>query len=427
MDAPKRADVNRAGGDGTGSGTEDSQGRASAFRRALDAQVEVGGAGQALVPTGPHDLTVSIDRARILESLAEADSPPSDAGEPGAKDPRTRMPPWSPSVHWVDAAAAGKAANTAAHGDGSGAAAASNTASISTALIGVEAHLARPPQGAPAARPGPASRGGSRSTPSANRGEREKSRRLWQASVATAALTIAAAIAFVLMNGESKPNFVPASLPTGPIMSEPAVPPSGSLSSAKGAASPSAKVSGSATASAKASSAATGADATATAMATGKATSNAGTATVSASAGSTSTGATAAGLASANTVAGSALANASTGNCLNTSGSTYSAGDVEEAATCSGSALQAWTLTSSSQLTQDAGSYCLDDYNWGKSPGSAVDLWPCNGGSNQQWTIRSDGSIVSDYSDLCVSLSGQGTVVELERCDHQSSQHWSWS
>lgn len=424
MDAPKRADVNRAGGDGTdgtGQETEDSQGRASAFRRALDAQAEAGGAGRALVPTGPHDLTVSIDRARILESLA--DSPPSDAGEPGAKDPRTRMPPWSPSVNWVDTAADGKAAHTSADGDGRVAAAAA-----STTPMGVAAGLVRPQRGARAARLEHASQSGSRSTPSANRVEHGKSKRLWQVAVASAALVAAAAVTFVLMNGDSKPNFVPASLPTGPIMSGSAVLPSASLSADKGAASPTAKVSGSATASVKASSSANGADATSTATATEKATSsNAVNATVSPSAGSSNIGTTAAGLASVNKVAGSALANASTGNCLNTSGSTYAAGDVEQADTCSGSTFQAWTLTSSGQLTQDGGSYCLDDYSWGTSPGSEVDLWPCNGGSNQQWTLRSDRSIVNAYSNLCVALISPGTVIELERCDHQSSQQWSWS
>ena len=76
-------------------------------------------------------------------------------------------------------------------------------------------------------------------------------------------------------------------------------------------------------------------------------------------------------------------------------------------------------------FAQDGGSYCLDDYNWDSTPGSEVDLWPCNGGSNQQWTIESDGSIVGSYSNLCVSLS-QGTAVELERCDEQAGQQWSW-
>ena len=99
---------------------------------------------------------------------------------------------------------------------------------------------------------------------------------------------------------------------------------------------------------------------------------------------------------------------------------------MEQVATCSGGAFQAWTLTASGQLTQDGGAYCLDDYNWESTPGSEVDLWPCNGGSNQQWTIESDGSIVGAYSKLCVSLTGRGATVELERCDGGTREHWSW-
>jgi hypothetical protein len=47
-------------------------GQASAFRRALDAQVEPPAPGAALVPAGPHDLTAPIDVSRLRATLARA-------------------------------------------------------------------------------------------------------------------------------------------------------------------------------------------------------------------------------------------------------------------------------------------------------------------------------------------------------------------
>ena len=425
MDAPERADVNSDGGDGTAGEPGNAHGAASAFRRALDAQAAAEGPGHALVPSGPHDLTVSIERARILEALAApqpaATQPVHAPAEPeqptvqtvasdaetaaGARDARTRVPPWSPSIHWVKAAK---------HGAETGAAAAEST--------GLATGPDRPPHASPALPPERSPRAGSISARTPDRGGRGKPGWLWRAVGGSVALAAVAAVVFVLVDSTSTPNLVPTTLPAEPTMSGGAAVPVASTTGGKGPASPNAKASGSATASRKPSSSPSPHS---TASATTKQT-TATTVNGSAIPSTTGTGTVAGTSKATKAAAGPALANGQSGECLGTSSSAYSSGTAEQVTACSGSAAQTWTLTSSGQLTQDGGSYCLDDYGWESTPGSEVDLWPCNGGSNQQWTITSAGSIVGAYSSLCVTLNGQGTAVELEQCDGQSSEQWAW-
>jgi len=491
MDAPQRADANRAGDDGAGQEVaEDPQGRASAFRRALDAQVEVDNPGQVLVPTGPHDLTVSVERARILEALAgprpdgtqPAAPPPTQARGPeaeteaGAKDPQTRMPDWLPQIHWVGAAdgavdggngtaenveAAESAAPVGARADspaalGHGAVTSRATtpavpgdarvvrqgsavaAAVSATPPGVAVELARISQKARASRPEQSPQAGSPSGPSPIRGKRRKPGWLWLAVLGSSAVAAGAVIMIMLINGGSGPGpMVPSGLPTGTVPSNLAALPAAGPSGGKSPARPTATAKGTVTASSKSSPAASASvgsvDATAKAAAKAKAGSpvdetaspsvSTGTVPVLSSASASASAATA--TATAGAADESELADA-TGGCLNTPGSTYTSGVVEEVSDCGAGAFQTWTPTSSGQLTQDGGAYCLDDYGWGTTPGSEVDLWPCNGGTNQQWTIESDGAIVGVYSDLCLSLTGQGAAVELEQCDGQASQQWSW-
>lgn len=428
MDAPERADVDSDGGDGTADEPGNAQGDASAFRRALDAQAAAEGPGHALVPSGPHDLTVSIERARILEALAAPQSAatqpahaPADAEPPttqsaasaaaeaeteaGTRDARTRVPPWSPSIQWVKSAKDG-AANGATTAEPTGNAAGSG----------------RPSHASPASSPVHSARAGSPSETAPDRGGRDKPGWLWRAVGASVALAAVAAIIFVLVDSASTPNLVQTTLPAEPSLSGVAALPAASTTGGTGSASPTAKASGSVMASRKVSSSP---NPHTTASATTKQT-TATTLNETATPSASGTGTLAGTSASNKAVARTALANGQSGECLGTSGSAYSSGTAEQVAACSGSAAQKWTLTSSGQLTQNGGSYCLDDYSWGSSPGSEVDLWPCNGGSNQQWTITSAGSIVSAYSNLCVSLNGQGTAVELEQCDSQASEQWSW-
>jgi hypothetical protein len=409
MDVPEPAEASRGENEGAAEAGENSGGSASAFRRALDAQASV--PGQALVPVGPHDLTVSIERARILKALAE---PRHESRPAQAEDARNRVPPWSPSIRWVGGAAVGVTSSAAEQAPAN---ARGPEAAASNMPAGVAGDIARPPHRAPARRPKlptPSAVSPSGPTPPGDGLRTSKRRRAILIAVVLAAVV---SIVFVLLGSGDKAKPAPVALPSELSSSAPG------LTGGKGTMSPTAAVSDS-TASSKPSSSASpheSADAAATTTTTRAAASG------SASPSAQNAGAvTTASSASTTTAAATALSNASSGECLSTPGSAYSAGAVERVATCSGGAFQAWTLTSSGQLTQDGGAYCLDDYNWESSPGSEVDLWPCNGGSNQQWSVDSDGSIVGAYSRLCVALSGRGTAVELERCDGEARQRWSW-
>ena len=75
-------------------------GQASAFRRALDAQVEASETTMALVPAGPHDLTRPIDVRALREALA---------AEPAAPTTVTETAPTLPSVPAMPPSPAGPA------------------------------------------------------------------------------------------------------------------------------------------------------------------------------------------------------------------------------------------------------------------------------------------------------------------------------
>jgi hypothetical protein len=73
-------------------------GQASAFRRALDAQVEASDPGSALVPVGPHDLTRPIDVKALREALAGDNPAPTTIAETLSGLPAIAdVPPPSPS------------------------------------------------------------------------------------------------------------------------------------------------------------------------------------------------------------------------------------------------------------------------------------------------------------------------------------------
>lgn len=75
-------------------------GQASAFRRALDAQVESADSTTALVPAGPHDLTRPIDVKALREALA---------GEPAVPNTITETSPTLPLVPAMAPSPAGPA------------------------------------------------------------------------------------------------------------------------------------------------------------------------------------------------------------------------------------------------------------------------------------------------------------------------------
>lgn len=123
------------------------------------------------------------------------------------------------------------------------------------------------------------------------------------------------------------------------------------------------------------------------------------------------------------------LVNSQSGTCLDTAGRIFANGTTEDIYACNGTPAQVWTLTTSGQLTQDGGAYCLDDNNSDNTPGARVQLWSCNGGANQQWVLQSNGSITGVSSGLCIDVSGEGTgdgtALVLWPCNGHPSEIWS--
>jgi Ricin-type beta-trefoil lectin domain len=118
------------------------------------------------------------------------------------------------------------------------------------------------------------------------------------------------------------------------------------------------------------------------------------------------------------------------GKCLDVTGASTTPGTQVQIWDCNGGTNQAWTHTSSNQLTVYSGSsqLCLDAYNNQTTPGTKVQTWTCNGGANQQWTLNANGTITGVQSGLCLDVTGASTAdgapVELWTCNGQSNQQW---
>ncbi len=121
------------------------------------------------------------------------------------------------------------------------------------------------------------------------------------------------------------------------------------------------------------------------------------------------------------------------GKCLDVPNSSTANGTQLQIWDCSGQANQAWTLTSSGQLTVSPGGVqlCLDAYDHQTSPGTKVETWSCNGGANQQWQVNSNGTVTGVQSGLCLDVTGASTAdgapAELWTCNGQSNQQWNLS
>ncbi|WP_042405495.1 RICIN domain-containing protein [Streptacidiphilus carbonis] len=119
------------------------------------------------------------------------------------------------------------------------------------------------------------------------------------------------------------------------------------------------------------------------------------------------------------------------GKCLDVPNSSTTAGTQLQIWDCSGGSNQAFTRTSSNQLTVYSGSsqMCLDANAKGTSPGTKVIIWSCNGQSNQQWSVNSNGTVTSALSGLCLDVTGastaDGALAELWTCNGGSNQSWT--
>ena len=119
------------------------------------------------------------------------------------------------------------------------------------------------------------------------------------------------------------------------------------------------------------------------------------------------------------------------GKCLDVPNSSTTLGTQLQIYTCNGQSNQAWTHTSTNQLSVSPSgtTLCLDAYDNQTAPGTKVETWSCNGGANQQWNLNANGTITGAQSGLCLDVTGastaNGALAELWTCNGQSNQQWS--
>ncbi|MGH3635643.1 MAG: arabinofuranosidase catalytic domain-containing protein [Mycobacterium sp.] len=119
------------------------------------------------------------------------------------------------------------------------------------------------------------------------------------------------------------------------------------------------------------------------------------------------------------------------GKCLDDPNSTTTQGTQQQIYSCNGQANQAWTHTSSNELTLSVGgqTLCLDANGAGTTNGTKAIVWACNGQSNQQWNLNSNGTVTGAQSGLCLDVTGKstadGALVELWACNGGSNQQWT--
>jgi endo-1,4-beta-xylanase len=123
---------------------------------------------------------------------------------------------------------------------------------------------------------------------------------------------------------------------------------------------------------------------------------------------------------------GGRIVGAQSGRCIDVPSSSQTNGTRVQLYDCNGQSNQAWTLTSSKQLTV-YGSRCLDAA--GSGNGSAVQIYSCNGQSNQQWNVNSNGTISGVQSGRCLDVwgTGNGQQVQLYDCSGQANQKFALS
>ncbi|MEU8610345.1 endo-1,4-beta-xylanase [Actinoplanes sp. NPDC048791] len=123
---------------------------------------------------------------------------------------------------------------------------------------------------------------------------------------------------------------------------------------------------------------------------------------------------------------GGRIVGAQSGRCLDVPNATQNNGTRVQLYDCNGGTNQAWTLTSSKQLTV-YGSRCLDAA--GSANGSAVQIYSCNGQTNQQWNVNSNGTITGVQSGRCLDVwgTGNGQQVQIYDCNSGANQRFSLS
>nr|WP_239132400.1 endo-1,4-beta-xylanase [Actinoplanes durhamensis] len=123
---------------------------------------------------------------------------------------------------------------------------------------------------------------------------------------------------------------------------------------------------------------------------------------------------------------GGRILGAQSGRCIDVPSSSTTNGTRVQLYDCNGQSNQAWTLTSSKQLTV-YGNRCLDAA--GSGNGAAVQIYSCNGQANQQWNVNSNGTITGVQSGRCLDVWGtaNGQQVQLYDCSGQANQRFALS
>jgi endo-1,4-beta-xylanase len=118
------------------------------------------------------------------------------------------------------------------------------------------------------------------------------------------------------------------------------------------------------------------------------------------------------------------IVGAQSGRCVDVPNASHDNGTRVQLYDCNGQTNQAWTLTSSRQLTV-YGSMCLDAA--GSGNGSAVQIYSCSGQANQQWNINANGTITGVQSGRCLDVwgTGNGQQVQIYDCSGQANQRFS--
>ncbi|MFG2169720.1 endo-1,4-beta-xylanase [Micromonospora chersina] len=120
------------------------------------------------------------------------------------------------------------------------------------------------------------------------------------------------------------------------------------------------------------------------------------------------------------------IVGAQSGRCVDVPNASRNSGTRVQLYDCNGQINQAWTLTSSRQLTV-YGSMCLDAAGSGNA--SAVQIYSCNGQANQQWNVNSNGTITGVQSGRCLDVwgTGNGQQIQIYDCNGQANQRFSLS
>ncbi|BAL88470.1 putative xylanase [Actinoplanes missouriensis 431] len=120
------------------------------------------------------------------------------------------------------------------------------------------------------------------------------------------------------------------------------------------------------------------------------------------------------------------IVGAQSGRCIDVPSASQTNGTRVQLYDCNGQTNQAWTLTSSRQLTV-YGSRCLDAA--GSGNGAAVQIYACNGQANQQWNVNANGTITGVQSGRCLDVwgTGNGQQVQIYDCNGQANQRFSLS